>query len=434
MSAAAALKAVRAAGIEIVLDGDDLALSAASAPPAAMLDELAQHKAGIVALLRTGHDGWSGEDWLALFDERAGIAEFDGGLPRAEAEARAFECCVAVWLNRNPVCSSPGHCLECGGRAEVGHAATIWHRADRPCLAASALLGDMACKAESQGGCHFITDPEGPLMGKRSSFERRKADFYPTPRAAVVHLIPYLRGIRSFAEPCAGDGDLVRHLESFGLRRVYAGDIRTGHDALTVDSCGVVDAIITNPPFSRESRPLMHRMILHFQRIAPTWLLLPHDWSTNKGSAPYLRCCSDIVAIGRVKWIEGSKYTGKDNYGWFRFEARHANGPVFHGRDQNEIIPARRRTCERCGRSYEPERASSRFCSPACRQATYRKRLAVTASVTAKRASDSSTEEVFRYVRHADVPRFMAEGWELLHALDGTHHGEYSALMRRRIQ
>ena len=38
---------------------------------------------------------------------------------------------------------------------------------------------------------------------------------------------------------------------------------------------------------------------------------------------------------------------------------------------------------------------------------------------------------MFRYVRHADVPRFTAEGWELLPALDGTHHGEYSVLMRR---
>ena len=53
-------------------------------------------------------------------------------------------------------------------------------------------------------------------MGKRSNFERREADFYPTPRPAVLPLIPYLRsgGIRTFAEPCAGDGALVRHLES----------------------------------------------------------------------------------------------------------------------------------------------------------------------------------------------------------------------------
>ena len=72
------------------------------------------------ALLRTGRDSWSGEDWRAFFDERAGIAEFDGGLPRLEAKARAYACCVAEWLNRNPVRSSPDSCLRCG-KADQGH-------------------------------------------------------------------------------------------------------------------------------------------------------------------------------------------------------------------------------------------------------------------------------------------------------------------------
>jgi hypothetical protein len=52
MSAVEALKAARAAGVELALDGDDLALKAASAPPAAVLDALSRHKAQIVALLR----------------------------------------------------------------------------------------------------------------------------------------------------------------------------------------------------------------------------------------------------------------------------------------------------------------------------------------------------------------------------------------------
>ena len=84
-------------------------------------------------------------------------------------------------------------------------------------------------------------------MGKRSNFERREADFYPTPQAAVVPLIPYLRCIRRFAEPCAGNGALVRHLEEFALRCVYAGDIRSGQDALGLDDYSQIDAIITNP-------------------------------------------------------------------------------------------------------------------------------------------------------------------------------------------
>ena len=259
-------------------------------------------------------------------------------------------------------------------------------------------------------------------MGKRSNFERREADFYATPRAAVVPLIPHLRGIKTFAEPCVGDGDLVRHLETLGLRCVYAGDIRTGQDALARDSYGAADAIITNPPYTRD---LMHRLIAHFQRIAPTWLLIDYDWAATKQAAPYMPNCSDIVTIGRVKWIEGSKHTGKDNYTWYRFDIRHKCGPVLHGRGHGATTPSRTGACEYCGKRYEPQRSSSRFCSPACRQRAHHKRPSVTLSVT------PVPDEVFRYVRHADVPRFAAQGWERLPALDGTHHGEYSVLMRR---
>jgi hypothetical protein len=145
-------------------------------------------------------------------------------------------------------------------------------------------------------------------MGKRSKFERRETDFYPTPLPAVVPLIPYLRGVRSFAEPCCGSHDLVRHLESFGLRCAYAGDIRTGQDALAVDSYGAVgfDNIITNPPYVR---PLLHRMIAHFQRIKPTWLLLGCDWASTQKAAPFLGSCSDIVPREVVRrhevWLHG---------------------------------------------------------------------------------------------------------------------------------
>ena len=69
-------------------------------------------------------------------------------------------------------------------------------------------------------------------MGKRSDFERIPRDLYPTPAKGVQPLIPYLRaaGIRSFAEPCCGNGDLVRHLEGYGLTCAYRGDIATGQD------------------------------------------------------------------------------------------------------------------------------------------------------------------------------------------------------------
>ena len=273
-------------------------------------------------------------------------------------------------------------------------------------------------------------------MGKRSNFERREADFYPTPRAAVLPLIPFLRGIRRFAEPCCGEGDLVRHLESFGLTCVYAGDIATGQDALKLTAADYngADAGITNPPWSRD---VLHALISHFQNIAPIWLLLDADWKQTRQAAPYLPHCSDIVAIGRVKWVEGSKHTGKDNACWYRFDVRHKAGPVFHWRDQSpEIHTQHTGVCEQCGKRYELQRASARFCSPACKQQAYRKRLSVTVSVTTAVTSNTTIEpsdsgELFRYVRHADIQRFMADGWEPLPALDDTHHGQYSVLMRR---
>ena len=276
-------------------------------------------------------------------------------------------------------------------------------------------------------------------MGKHSNFERLPRDFYPTPHAAVPPLIPHLRGVRSFAEPCCGDGALVRLLEPYGLRCVYAGDIATGQDALALGQYGAADTIITNPPYTRK---LMHRLITHFQRIAPTWLLIDYDWSATKQAAEYMLHCSDIVILPRLKWFEDSKDTGKDNHAWYRFDARHSGGTVLHNnRGQDEVMPSRRvKVCDQCRKVYEPQRTTSQFCSQACKQRAYRKRLSVTSSVTPSvtpafapnipvEPSDSS--EVFRYVRHAEVQRFTAEGWELLPSLDGTHHGEYSVLMRR---
>jgi hypothetical protein len=116
MSAVEALKAARAAGVELALDGDDLALKAASAPPAAVLDALSRHKAEVMVLLRPAEDGWSAEDWQVFFEERASIVELDGELPRPGAEAQAFACCVVEWLNRNPERSPAGRCLGCGDR------------------------------------------------------------------------------------------------------------------------------------------------------------------------------------------------------------------------------------------------------------------------------------------------------------------------------
>jgi hypothetical protein len=164
-------------------------------------------------------------------------------------------------------------------------------------------------------------------MGKRSDFTRRPMDAYATPFAAVLPLLPHLRGVETFAEPCCGEGQLVKHLCALGLNCVYMGDVQTGRDALATIYTDL-DAIITNPPWTRE---ILHPMIKHFQQFAPTWLLFDADWAHTRQAAPFLPQCSHIVSVGRIKWIEDSKHTGKDNAAWYRFHAQHVDGPKFVG-------------------------------------------------------------------------------------------------------
>jgi hypothetical protein len=146
---------------------------------------------------------------------------------------------------------------------------------------------------------------------------------------AVTPLIPFLHtNVETFAEPCDGEGHLVRWLEAAGLYCCYRGDISTGKDALATTDFNRPDAIITNPPWTRE---ILHRMIVHFQAVAPTWLLFDADWVHTKQSAPFIDKCSNIVAVGRLRWIEGTSHKGKDNCAWHRFDVNHSGGPLFTG-------------------------------------------------------------------------------------------------------
>jgi hypothetical protein len=131
VSAAFALEQAWAAGVQIEVDGDNLVLRAPVPPPQSVVSALAEQKLGVMAVLRSRACGWTPEDWLAFFDERAGIAEFEAGLPRVQAEARAFLCCVAKWLDLNPCCSLPGRCLQCG-ESERAHDPLLRHGTELP--------------------------------------------------------------------------------------------------------------------------------------------------------------------------------------------------------------------------------------------------------------------------------------------------------------
>ncbi|MFN7883287.1 MAG: hypothetical protein ACK5PF_09775 [bacterium] len=171
-------------------------------------------------------------------------------------------------------------------------------------------------------------------MGKRSNFARVERDWYPTPREAVVPLLPHLPDGAAFAEPCAGDGSLVVTLEREGMTCIDALDIEPRNcwvyqqDALDWDCGESADYIITNPPWERS---ILHPMIQHFARQRPTWLLFDADWMHTKQSAPFMPLLRAVVSVGRVKWIPDSKMTGKDNCAWYHF-APGDSPTVFHGR------------------------------------------------------------------------------------------------------
>jgi hypothetical protein len=177
-------------------------------------------------------------------------------------------------------------------------------------------------------------------LGKRSSFDRLPRDYYRTidPRA-VQSLKPFISSGSTFVEPCAGDGILTDQLlVELNLVCVGEYDIEpqnkriTQLDALTIEENHVIDAdyIITNPVWDRK---LLHPMISTFSSLKPTWLLFDANWVWTKQSSSFMKdLCTDIVAIGRLKWIENTTMSGKDDNCWFRFDINKSGPTVFHGR------------------------------------------------------------------------------------------------------
>jgi len=173
-------------------------------------------------------------------------------------------------------------------------------------------------------------------MGKRSDFSRIERDYYPTPIEAVRPLVPHLPLANfGYVEPCAGDGRLVRHINALTEGRAVceaAYDIEPQDPSVMAWNAmdvTVASMFITNPPWDRK---VLHPLIQHLSSVAPTWLLFDADWMHTRQSVPMVARLQKVVSVGRVKWIEGSKMTGKDNCCWYLFDARHSGPAQFFGR------------------------------------------------------------------------------------------------------
>jgi hypothetical protein len=164
-------------------------------------------------------------------------------------------------------------------------------------------------------------------MGKRSNFERKKNDFYPTPYEALLPLLPHLSSATYYIEPCVGEGHLVSHLDKHDHICVGQYDLPDDVTSKKYD-LGDAECFITNPPWTRD---ILHPAITNLRQQLPTWLLFDAGWMFTKQAKEHLLYCSKIVTIGRVKWIPDSKYGSLDDSCWYLF-VNHPTDTTFHGK------------------------------------------------------------------------------------------------------
>lgn len=183
----------------------------------------------------------------------------------------------------------------------------------------------------------------GTAMGAQRA--RTKNDFYPTiDRRAVDALLPHVPPGTVYAEPCAGDGELIHLLELAGLECDWALELEPQGDFplarwpiakgnalnLTANDLGAASCFITNPPWSR---PTLHALIEHLAAIAPTWLLYDASWMHTQQAMPYRDICTDVVSVGRLKFFRNSRYDPPDDCCWYRFATDGDGRTRFHWRE-----------------------------------------------------------------------------------------------------
>lgn len=118
------------------------------------------------------------------------------------------------------------------------------------------------------------------IIGSMQKWDRKPADFYPTPSDVTYSLLPYIEPVLPVGsrvwEPACGDGAMSTVLESAGYDvvstdlREDSGYGRGGVDFLAENSpTGAIDAVITNPPFN-----VAHAFIEHAMHHAPVVAML----------------------------------------------------------------------------------------------------------------------------------------------------------------
>lgn len=161
-------------------------------------------------------------------------------------------------------------------------------------------------------------------------------DLFQTPPAALVPLLPFLCQFKTIWEPAEGKRNIVRTLIAEGLN-VVGTDIMTGTNFLTCDVPAGVQAIVTNPPYSK-SEAFVDRC---FDIALPFALLMPVEYlGGQKRQQAWKLGGLEIVMLGRRINFEtptGEGSGAQFETAWFTFnmnirEIAEAQGmPTFGG-------------------------------------------------------------------------------------------------------
>lgn len=175
------------------------------------------------------------------------------------------------------------------------------------------------------------------MSQRDSGYERKEADFYPTPEWVTLALIPHLpRNPESIWECAVGDGNMLDPLSK--TFSVFGSDLRFGDDFLMSRTLPWSDmgAIITNPPYELATEFIEHALRLMEPASGQVAMLLRTDFDHAKSRSHLFRDCpafaKKVVLTKRIMWFQpeaGAK--GKSpsfNHAWYIWDWQHEGAPT----------------------------------------------------------------------------------------------------------
>ena len=197
------------------------------------------------------------------------------------------------------------------------------------------------------------------LTGGATESIRQEHDFYPTPSASTQALIDtgVLDDCKTFRDPCAGLGHitdvLAENLVCEYGSTLFAEDlidyngkrwIKTKQDFLTSEPY-IVDAIVTNPPYSREVlMPFVEKCLAESDKVTAMFLkitflesLSRKEFFDNNKTLKYVMPFSNRQPL----YKNGEVVKGKSNaimYAWFVWDKSYCGEPTIKLLDNSELV------------------------------------------------------------------------------------------------